>query len=143
MMAARDIVTDLTDLTHPLPSAPDADASEDERDANRVATDDVETQRHHYEQNLRIAWEDGDIDPLLGEIAETRRSMRALESRLRQLLAYGREFVSPRPYTLEDLAEAAGMSLSGVRTAYDDDEIHAVAVHTGANPRTRRTRTGS
>ncbi|GAA2756179.1 hypothetical protein GCM10009872_15390 [Actinopolymorpha rutila] len=35
------------------------------------------------------------------------------------MLAYGREFVHPRPYRLIDLASAAGMAVSGVRTAYD------------------------
>ena len=32
-------------------------------------------------------------------------------------------FIRPRSYRLEDLARAAGMSISGVRTAYDADEI--------------------
>ena len=46
---------------------------------------------------------------------------------MRRLLAYGREFTRPRPYRLTDLADAAGMSISGVRTAYDADEITHVA----------------
>jgi len=33
------------------------------------------------------------------------------------LIAYGRRFTHPRPYKLIDLANAAGMSISGVRTA--------------------------
>lgn len=39
------------------------------------------------------------------------------------LIAYGREYVRPRPYKLEALAAAAGMSISGTRTAYGEDEI--------------------
>lgn len=54
---------------------------------------------------------------------------------MRLLVAYGREFVAPRPYKLDDLAQATGMSISGVRTAYDDDEIVEVAQLTGAKPR--------
>jgi hypothetical protein len=60
--------------------------------------------------------------------------MLAAEARMRLLIAYGREFTRPRPYRLEDLARAAGMSISGVRTAYDDDEVAEVARLTGAKP---------
>jgi hypothetical protein len=55
---------------------------------------------------------------------------------MRLLIAYGREFTRPRPYRLEDLARAAGMSISGIRTAYDEeDEIAEVAKLTGTRPR--------
>jgi hypothetical protein len=54
---------------------------------------------------------------------------------MRLLIAYAREYIRPRPYRLEDLAVAAGMSISGVRTAYDDDEIEQVAELTGQRPR--------
>ena len=50
---------------------------------------------------------------------------------------HGREFVDPRPYKLDDLARAAGMSISGVRTAYDDNEIIEVSSRTGAKLRRR------
>ncbi len=53
---------------------------------------------------------------------------------MRRLLAYGREFTRPRPYRLADLADAAGMSISGVRTAYDAEEIAQVADATGLKP---------
>jgi hypothetical protein len=49
------------------------------------------------------------------------------EQDLRLLIAYAREFVRPRPYRLTDLAQAAGMSVSGVRTAYDQRDIERVA----------------
>ena len=39
------------------------------------------------------------------------------------LLAYGREVATPRPYRLADLAKAAGMSISAIRTAYDRTDI--------------------
>ena len=48
-----------------------------------------------------------------------------------------REFTRPRPYRLEDLARAAGMSISGVRTSYDDDEVAEVTRLTGARPARR------
>src|SRR5690242_16811807 len=43
----------------------------------------------------------------------------------------------PRPCRLEDLARAAGLSMSGVRIAYDDDEIIRIAGITGLRPRQR------
>lgn len=57
---------------------------------------------------------------------------------MRLLITYAREFVTPRPYRLEDLAQSAGMSISGVRTAYDD-EVDTAAELTGLRPRTRKT----
>jgi hypothetical protein len=68
-------------------------------------------------EGLRLTWEhEDDFDPLLGEIAAARNAMLAAEARMRLLIAYGREFTRPRPYRLEDLARAAGRSISGVRS---------------------------
>lgn len=69
----------------------------------------------------------GSDDPVLGTLAALYRQRLDAESNIRLLLAYAREFVEPRPYRLVDLAQAAGMSVSGVRTAYTTDEIHQVA----------------
>lgn len=73
-------------------------------------------------------------DPLLTTLAGLRRQRHDLDAAMRRLLAYGREFTRPRPYRLADLADAAGMSISGVRTAYDADEIAQVAHATGLKP---------
>jgi len=54
---------------------------------------------------------------------------------MRLLLAYAREFVRPQPYQLKDLARAASMSISGVRIAYDEDEVHELIALTGVKPR--------
>jgi hypothetical protein len=42
---------------------------------------------------------------------------------MRLLLAYAREIVTPRPYKLADLAQAAGLSISGIRTAYTASDV--------------------
>lgn len=73
-------------------------------------------------------------DPLLTTLAGLRRQQYDLDAAIRRLLAYGREFIRPRPYRLTDLADAAGKSISGVRTAYDADEIEQVAKVTGLSP---------
>lgn len=72
-----------------------------------------------------------DGDPLLTALAGLRRQRLELEAAMRRLLAYGREFARPRPYRLVDLADAAGMSVSGVRTAYDRDDVLEVHAATG------------
>ena len=132
MTTTRDLVADLVDLTHPLPEPPDGDV---EPDGWSAVIDQVSGDREAYEQALRLTWEHEDgYDPLLGEIAAARHAMLAAEARMRLLMAYGREFTRPRPYRLEDLARAAGMSISGIRTAYDDEEIAEVARLTGAKP---------
>jgi hypothetical protein len=42
---------------------------------------------------------------------------------MRLLIACRRRVHPARRYRLEDLARASGMSISGVRTAYDEDEV--------------------
>jgi len=131
------MITDLTDLTHPLPEESEfADEDEDEGTGWRAMADQVVQEREEYERGLRLTWEhEDDFDPLLGEIAAARDAMLRAEARMRLLIAYGREFTRPRPYRLEDLARASGMSISGVRTAYDEDEVAEVAKRTGIRPR--------
>jgi hypothetical protein len=135
-MAMRDMITDLSDLTHPIPEEPGGFADEDEAAGWRAMADETISDREEYERRLRLSWEqEEDFDPLLGEIVLARRAMLQAEARLRLLIAYGREFTRPRPYRLEDLAGAAGMSISGIRTAYAEDEVAEVARRTGARPR--------
>jgi hypothetical protein len=139
----RDICSHIASIVHDLPSSDNPNASiETEAPAEHVLQD-----RETHASQLRQAWDEADIEPLLGEVQAARYRMLAAERDLRLLLAYAREFVLPRPYPLEDLARASGMSISGVRTAYDDDDIDAVATVTGmkskahSSPATRRRRT--
>src|SRR5260370_15800937 len=74
-------------------------------------------------EGLRMSWAEEDIDPLLSTLTTLRNRRLQLEADMRLLIAYGRCFTPPRPYKLIDLANAAGMSLSGIRTAYASAEI--------------------
>jgi hypothetical protein len=97
-------------------------------------TDSLDERRVLVAQRLRATAEIVGFhghDPLLTTLAGLRRQRHDLDAATRRLLAYGREFTRPRPYRLADLADAAGMSISGVRTAYDVEEMRQVAEATG------------
>jgi hypothetical protein len=70
-------------------------------------------------------------DPLLAALADAAQRKQRADRRIRLLLAYAREHVTPRPYPLADLAQAVGMSLSGIRTAYTQADIDQAARLTG------------
>jgi hypothetical protein len=139
-MARSDICDDVAAIHFPPPTPPvpgedtdqAADADHERWERNRQLRDE------HAEQ-LRLRWHEADIDPLLGEIRQARADMLEAERRMRLLIAYAREFVRPRPYRLEDLAHAASLSMSGVRIAYDDDEIDHVTELTDQKPRRAST----
>ncbi len=60
-------------------------------------------------------------DALLTALKDARRRKDEADHDIRVLLAYARELTAPRPYRLADLADAAGISVSGVRTAYTSE----------------------
>jgi hypothetical protein len=70
-------------------------------------------------------------DPLLAALAEAAQRRQCADHDMRLLLAYAREHTRPRPYRLADLAEAAGMSVSGARTAYTKADTEEAARRTG------------
>jgi hypothetical protein len=74
-----------------------------------------------------------DEDPLLAALAAAAQRKQRADHQIRLLLAYAREHVQPRPYRLADLAQAAGMSPSGVRNAYTQADIDQAARLTGGS----------
>jgi hypothetical protein len=72
-------------------------------------------------------------DPLLAALADAARRRQRADHDMRLLLAYAREHTQPRPYRLADLAEAAGMSVSGARTAYTKADTEEAARLTGGS----------
>jgi hypothetical protein len=126
----RRVPTDVCDhvaaLLHPLPHPPRRPD-----DAYHEARERAEQERRETAEQLRLAWDESGADPVLSSLAGLHRNQVEIEATIRALLAYAREYAYPRPYTLVDLAGAAGMSFSGVRTAYHDDEVAEVAARTG------------
>jgi hypothetical protein len=72
-------------------------------------------------------------DPLLAALADAARRKQRADHDIRLLLAYAREHTQPRPYRLADLAQAAGKSISGIRTAYTQADIEQAARLTGGS----------
>lgn len=63
------------------------------------------------------------FDPVLAAVADARLRRDQASHDIRLLLAYARELQPRRPYRLTDLADAAGMSISGVRIAYTAEHV--------------------
>jgi hypothetical protein len=66
-------------------------------------------------------------DALLSAVRNARLRKEQADRDLRLLIACAREIVTPRPYRLADLAEAAGISISGVRTVYSRADVEQAA----------------
>ena len=84
----------------------------------------------HTRQDIRP---DPRPDPLLAALIDARERKQRADHDIRLLLAYAREHTQPRPYRLADLAEATGMSISGVRIAYSTADIDQAARLTGGS----------
>jgi hypothetical protein len=125
-MAVHDMCADIAALLNPTPTPVDG-GDESEEKSYAHATDEAWREREEMADGLRMSWAEEDADPLLSTLALLRNRRLQLEADMRLLIAYGRCFTHPRPYKLIDLANAAGMSISGIRTAYDADEIDQAA----------------
>ena len=145
-MPSIDIYEAVAAIMRPLPDRDPFMAAnrrlsgQDREFAFEEALEQAHRDRAAFLAELRMAEEaahetDQEYDPLLATIDACQTAMAAAEYRMRLLVAYGREFVRPQPYQLKDLAGAARMSVSGVRIAYDEDEVHDVIELTGAKPR--------
>ncbi|MEV7776586.1 hypothetical protein [Kitasatospora sp. NPDC086791] len=114
------VFTDIAAICHPMPAPGDVP-----EDIYNDVCHSIQAQREEMIHNLEAAadtdWEEN--EPLLSAIGIARYRKEQAEAEIRRLIAYGREFTRPRPYKLSDLAAAAGMSVSGIRTAYGDGEV--------------------
>lgn len=118
MSSKRDIYDEIAILLHP-----DDLASADEP----AVEDEIVRLREGAATELRNASDLEGRDPVLLALYAAWQRRLAAEQDMRRLIAYAREFVRPRPYKLIDLARSCGMSISGIRTAYAQDEIDEVS----------------
>ncbi|MET8182367.1 hypothetical protein [Streptomyces sp. NPDC005336] len=131
-----DLIGDITAIRIPLPQPGDVTPQELYPDAREEA----EQAREDYAFALEAQRDDLQEDPLLIALGNARAAREAADREIRHLLAYGREFHGERPYKLEPLAQASGMTPSGIRTAYGSSEIETVARGIGRTPDNRRAR---
>ncbi|MFF8196747.1 hypothetical protein ACF05L_39250 [Streptomyces bobili] len=104
------------------------------------SAEEAEQARANYAFALEAQHDDQREDPLLIALGNARAAREAADREIRHLLAYGREFHGDRPYKLEPLAQASGMTPSGIRTAYTSSEIQTVARQIGRAADSRRSR---
>lgn len=132
-----DLIGDITAIRTPMPRPGDVVPA----DCYPDACEQAEQERRADALGLEAQSDGLEEDPLLLAIRDARTRREAADREIRLLLAYGREFHGERPYKLEPLATASGMTVSGARTAYGSAEVEAVAREINRAPRTRPTKT--
>ncbi|MFF3547499.1 hypothetical protein ACFYXD_37420 [Streptomyces platensis] len=133
------LIGDIAAIRYPLPPP----GSVTPADLYFDACEQAERLRMEEAERLEAASEGLDADPLLLALEDARARKAAADSEIRRLLAYGREFHGARPYRLDALAQASGMTISGIRTAYGTGEIEEVEheVRRESNRRTAKSLT--
>ncbi|GGM24104.1 hypothetical protein GCM10010129_80640 [Streptomyces fumigatiscleroticus] len=134
-----DVIGDITAIRNPLPRPGEVTPA----DCYPDAYDQAERARAEDTADLQAQCEALEEDPLVLALGGARARKEAADREIRLLLAYGREFHGRRPYPLEDLAAASGMSFSGVRTAYTDTDVETVARFLDRAPDGRRAQASS
>jgi hypothetical protein len=124
-----DPYADIAAIRHPMPQPGQADPPDYLDDARQ----DTLERRIDDAGNLEAASDGLETDPLILAIQEAHVRRQAADTEIRRLIAYGREF-APRPYQLQVLANASGMTPSGIRTAYTHDTVADVAREVGRQP---------
>jgi hypothetical protein len=134
IVVIMDLIGDLAAIRIPVPQP--GDVTPEELYPDTLA--EAEQARADYAFALEAQHDDLREDPLLIALGNARAAREAADREIRHLLAYGREFHGDRPYKLEPLARAGGMTPSGIRTAYGPSEIQTVAGRIGRTPDSRR-----
>ncbi|MGW8955972.1 hypothetical protein [Streptomyces sp. NPDC055709] len=124
------LLDELAALCHPLPEP----GSVIPEDCYIETLGQVQQQRKDDALRLKVSGECLKRDALLLELDELRSRKEAVDARIRQVLAFARDFHGKHLYDVEELARAAGYSVSEVRTAYGDEELEFVAQQIGRGP---------
>lgn len=88
--------------------------------------DKLERAAAYYQSQAHECSNAGGGDPLPDALNRLRRERNEIEQQMILLVAYMREKIKPRPYTLQQVADAAGLSVSGTRTFYDAEDIETL-----------------
>ncbi|MEU6071941.1 hypothetical protein ABZ864_47865 [Streptomyces sp. NPDC047082] len=129
-----DLIGDIAAIRNPLPQPGDVTPE----DLYPDAYDQAAAEREEYKVALQAQCDDLEEDALLLAIGNARAAKEAADREIRLLLAYGREFHGERPYKLEPLAQASGYTVSGIRTAYADQDVAMVTRGIERRPNSRR-----
>jgi|UniRef100_UPI003F490C92 hypothetical protein len=106
-----EIFDDLARLLHRLPERPQSVKSA------RFDREDVEARRENERRAFEKAYPPPiHSEPLLDKLRELSAKKREIDTQIELLVTYSRHFLRPRPYQLVRIAEATGLSISGVRT---------------------------
>lgn len=136
-MTISDLCESVAVLLVPTPS------SDEQRGDPDDVLDALLDERRAVAERLWMIWEGADEDPLLVALAEADVRRRQADHEVRRLMAFGREFVRPRPYALDVLAKAGGLSASGAKTSYKAHHVAEVAAALGLPPVRRPARPSS
>ncbi|MFJ2627621.1 hypothetical protein ACIO6T_30540 [Streptomyces sp. NPDC087532] len=95
--------------------------------------EEMDRLRKEYAEDLEGTALGTDTAPLIVAIQKAQADKEAADRRIRT--PYAREFHPARRYSLNELAEASGCTISGVRTTYGDPEVTLVQSQIGRAPR--------
>lgn len=132
------LLRDVVAILCPEPPKPPPEADREHYEHYETQLEALDDDRNAMAERLDAITDSGDIDPLLAALGDVSYTINRKEHARRLLLAYARQFVPGRSYTLEALAEATGMSASGIRTAYKQSDVDYVAelIRVGRRPET-------
>lgn len=132
------LLRDIVAILWPLPDKPPAEAPQEFHDRYKTELEHLDEAREAAADRLLAMAVGHHDDVLLAALADVSYTINRQERLRRLLLAYARQYVPGRGYTLDALAEATGMSRSGIRTAYKQVDVDIVAklIRTGERPET-------
>lgn len=121
------LLRDVVAILWPVPEKPPAEADQEFHDQYDTELEMLDEAREAAADRLEAMVDAGNGDVLLAALGDVSYTINRQERLRRLLLAYARQFVPGRGYTLDALAEATGMSPSGIRTAYKKTDVDIVA----------------
>ncbi|HLU73608.1 MAG TPA: hypothetical protein VKZ82_15555 [Nonomuraea sp.] len=124
----EEIARELAKILAPIPAQQPGEPDPDYTKRYKTATD----QHRALASELILSARAADLDdPVLARLNELSTQRQEIQQQIRLIIAYGREFVRPEPYKLKSLADAARLSISGVRGIYSLTDTATIATRIG------------